>query len=716
MRAFPTHDTVTAAETPRRHAMPRLARAAGRTAVALVLVTSIAALAPIASAEDTAAATPGATEAPATTAPPEVAPAAATTPTASTEPAVTAPAKPKAEATPTSVATPKSDASPGPAATPAVDDLDHWLEARKAPHPYEYARPIEARVLLRRAMLARREGRLDEALRLVRGTTEMDPTCLQARWTLVTWEAARDVSQALADAAPLVDMVRKDFVTQWSLASNAFYLLFVAWLVMLLAVVMLVVIAGNGILRHSMQERLGLWASPASSLGWTWTLLLAPVAIGYGVALPLVVWFGMLAPGLKARERAVGILLVATLVALPWTAIVFDRAALPMRSEDSPLATLLPFELTPHPDGAAASVAQLTERFPGDPYVAFGAGWTALAARDWKTAETAYRDVLRRWPDDAPALDDLGSALAQQGRRDEAVQSYEHAVKSDPNNATAHFNLSQAYTQGYDFEAATRALSRASALDFDRVREYKNQPASAGALAPVPEWMAPRRLWAAVLTRPGRDVDASLPPLLRGRIETSGRRFSVAVLIALAIGLGLGILLRRGLPVSRCGNCERVVCRRCSERRRAQALCRACARVASGAASPDFARILLARERKRSTRTMGIARAVFAVLVPGLGLVLHHRVWRACLLWLVTAATVIAVLGAPWPYAARPRFGPGLGTSPIAPIAVLGCVYAMSWLGYLGERRRARRRAASLEAGRSSQKTTRLHGPRDEAA
>jgi len=113
---------------------------------------------------------------------------------------------------------------------------------------------------------------------------------------------------------------------------------------------------------------------------------------------------------------------------------------------------------------------------------------------------------------------------------------------------------------------------------------------------------------------------------------------------------------------------------------------------------------------------MGIARTVFAVLVPGAGMVLHHRVWRACLLWLVTAATAIAVLGAPWPYAARPRFAPGLGTSPIVPIVILGCVYAMSWLGYLGERRRARRRAASLEAGRASQKTTRLHGPLEEAA
>jgi hypothetical protein len=230
--------------------------------------------------------------------------------------------------------------------------------------------------------------------------------------------------------------------------------------------------------------------------------------------------------------------------------------------------------------------------------------------------------------------------------------------------------------------------------------------------------MAPQRLWAALLGHPGHESDASLPLILRGRIETTGRRFSIAVLAALALGLGLGFVLRRGLPVSRCGNCERVVCRRCSERRRAQALCRACARVAGGASSPDFARILLARERNRSTRIMGIARTVFAVLVPGAGMVLHHRVWRACVLWLITAATTIAVLGAPWPYAARPRFAPGLGASVFVPVAILACVYAMSWLGYLGERRRARRQAAaSHDARRSRNDTpTRLHGPREEAA
>ena len=603
MRAPFSHHSLTAASPSRRLAVLRRQGAAGRAARALVLALLLG-IAPHARAQD-APATPSTSDAqaaPSTSAPAAVADAPAP---AAAAPATLAPARAApAPSTPEAVDAAATAATPAPAA----DDLDHWLELRKAPHPYEYARPIEARVVLRRAMLARREGRLEEALRLVRGATEMDPTCLQARWTLVMWEAARDVSQALADAAPLADIVREDFVTQWSLASNAFYLLFVAWLVTLLAVVTLIVVAGNGVLRHAMQERLGLVASRASSLGWTWTLLLAPVAIGYGVALPLVAWFGMLAPGLKARERAVGILLVVTLVALPWTTIVFDRAAVPMRAQDAPLATLLPLELTPRQDGAPEDVAGLAERFRGDPYVAFGAGWVALGAGDWKTAETAYRDVLRRWPEDARALDDLGTALAQQGRRDEAVSSYEQAVKSDPRNATAQFNLSQAYTQGYDFEAATRALSRASALDFDRVREYKNQPASAGALAPVPEWMAPRRLWAAVLEHSAPASEAALPPLLRCRIETSGRPFSVAVLVALAIGLTLGILLRRGLPVSRCGNCERVVCRRCSERRRAQALCRACARVASGASSPDFARILLARERKRSTRTMGIAR------------------------------------------------------------------------------------------------------------
>jgi hypothetical protein len=147
-------------------------------------------------------------------------------------------------------------------------------------------------------------------------------------------------------------------------------------------------------------------------------------------------------------------------------------------------------------------------------------------------------------------------------------------------------------------------------------------------------------------------------------------------------------------------------------------LCRSCSRVAGGASSPDFARILLTRERKRSTRGATIARTALAIAVPGYGLVLHHRVWRAAFLWLVLGATLIATFTAPWAYAARPRFAPGLGASPIAPLAIAAAVYGLSWLGYLGELRRARRRATA-EASSSSSRSetrTRLHGPREEAA
>src|SRR5207244_301512 len=95
----------------------------------------------------------------------------------------------------------------------------------------------------------------------------------------------------------------------------------------------------------------------------------------------------------------------------------------------------------------------------------------------------------------------------------------------------------------------------------------------------------------------------------------------------------------------------------CAERRRAQALCSACARVARGAASADFSRILLARERERTTRVMRGVRLGVAIAMPGAGLIGNRRVWRALALLVLAAGVLTVPPGAVWPYAGRARVG-----------------------------------------------------------
>lgn len=72
---------------------------------------------------------------------------------------------------------------------------------------------------------------------------------------------------------------------------------------------------------------------------------------------------------------------------------------------------------------------------------AFDAGVTAIARRDWNAAVAANRDALLRDPRSADAYNNLGWALQQLGRRDEAIAAYRQALAIDPRHERARNNL-----------------------------------------------------------------------------------------------------------------------------------------------------------------------------------------------------------------------------------------------------------------------------------
>jgi Flp pilus assembly protein TadD len=64
----------------------------------------------------------------------------------------------------------------------------------------------------------------------------------------------------------------------------------------------------------------------------------------------------------------------------------------------------------------------------------------------WSDTISLYRYSLAICPDDPLVNDNLGAALAQQGRLDEAIGYLARAVKLNPKNANAHSNLALAFT------------------------------------------------------------------------------------------------------------------------------------------------------------------------------------------------------------------------------------------------------------------------------
>lgn len=79
-------------------------------------------------------------------------------------------------------------------------------------------------------------------------------------------------------------------------------------------------------------------------------------------------------------------------------------------------------------------------------------------------AEKIYRDFLRSDPDNPAALNLLGVACSQQGRKDEGAQFLLRAVALQPNAADFHSNLAMVYVESGRLDGAIASAQRAVAL------------------------------------------------------------------------------------------------------------------------------------------------------------------------------------------------------------------------------------------------------------
>ncbi|HHE40940.1 MAG TPA: tetratricopeptide repeat protein [Candidatus Cloacimonetes bacterium] len=69
-------------------------------------------------------------------------------------------------------------------------------------------------------------------------------------------------------------------------------------------------------------------------------------------------------------------------------------------------------------------------------------GWFYTFKGDYNRAIEYYREAIRINPDDAAAHYNLGSALQNLERYDEAEEEYREAIRINPDLAEAHANLS----------------------------------------------------------------------------------------------------------------------------------------------------------------------------------------------------------------------------------------------------------------------------------
>lgn len=605
----------------------------------------------------------------------------------------------EAQAEDTDESVPPLGTATGPVVAPtSLNDINAWIDYKMRSHLL--ALPQEARLFYRRGLMLRASGASTEALKLVRGAVRLDPGFLAPRVTLALWLALRDPGEALVQGDGILHLVRESFMFQLVVAANLLYLGLQAFFLSIVVIALVVVALHQAHLRHGWSERLASFLMLETAGWWSWVILIAPYLAGLGPALPTLAFLGLLFPAVKLRERVLFVLLAITLAGVPLLTGALDRLSSPLQDDQAPFYGVPSLQGEPFSPERRADFDRRAALHPDNPFLQFAAGWMAQRGGDPVAAERHFRRVLTAWPDDDRVLNNLGNALAAQGRSDEALNAYRKAIAREPRNAAAHFNASQIYTLRYDFQAANEELARASALDFEMVKACQAERAEAKWARLVDQWLAPRVCWRAMRQATfSTTASGALPPLWRTRIECTGWGFSLVALLLASASLALGMLFQKRMPVRRCSNCGRPICRRCVERRREMALCPRCAVTWSRAESPEFGRVLLFQVRRRIQERRDTLFRVLGVLVPGLGYLPYRRLVRPAFLLGGTVALVCVSIGIATPFSYEPRFGvPGHEV----PLFVLGLswtlFYAMAIPLYLSFERRASARAEKAAA------------------
>jgi len=110
----------------------------------------------------------------------------------------------------------------------------------------------------------------------------------------------------------------------------------------------------------------------------------------------------------------------------------------------------------------------------------------------WELARSLYRQVLEAEPDNTSAQLDLGAYALLKGDFGGAIQAFQKVAATDPRNAAAQYNLSQAYSGAYMFDEQKVALRKAQEIDLARVNGWmansqQRVVALSGGVARIPQ-------------------------------------------------------------------------------------------------------------------------------------------------------------------------------------------------------------------------------------
>ena len=532
----------------------------------------------------------------------------------------------------------------------AHEEGDPLLAAQKVEEIVKHANKIGLKRLtdlsLAATLMARREmalGNPDRARWALDSAIRLDPDLPEARWSRVALALSVDrfsVPRELLGAvrAVLVDLEgRRVFIVRT-------YLLFILTLAATGAAFVVLLVAGEARrLFHDLAELAGRWISrPGDSVvaaGLFFLPLLLTLDAGW-----LLLWLFVLSLGYA--ERNVRIAALAGLFPLLLVAPALDRAGAQLAVSASPvLRGAEALQEKRYDQRVLDDLEGVKSLFPADADLRFllGSLYQQLGQND--RAVTEYTVAAQVSPVETRALVNRGNIRYVDGDFGAAQEDFQEALRRDPRDVRARYNLSLVYSETFRTVEAQEKLTEARALDNGLVTRFLDSPTLVKVVSIGYSVDEARAKVKALKSDP-----RSRRVLGHFHVGSEARTWAVPFALAIPFAVGAAYFLdgwrrkNRGYALS-CQKCGRTFCRLCKPPGESPLLCSQCIHVYLKKDGVSIeTKLQKVEEVRRRQGIEGRLRRGLNLVFPGAELFLDGKVGKAGLILTLFFLGLIAAL------------------------------------------------------------------------
>ncbi len=466
----------------------------------------------------------------------------------------------------------------------AHEEGDPLLAAQKVEEIVRHARKIGLKRLtdlsLAATLMARKEmaqGNFDSARWALDSAIRLDPDLPEARWSRVELAMKSDKLGVPRELLGALRAVFVDLEGRRVLFVRAALLVVLTLAAVGAAFVILLVAVEVRRLFHDVTELTGRWVlRPADSILAAGILAL-PLFFALDVGWFLL-WLFVLSFGYA--ERYVRWAALAGLVPLVLVAPALDRAAATLAVSASPvLRGAEALQEKRYDQRVLDDLEAVKNLFPEDPDLRFllGCLYQQLGQNDRAVAE--YTVAIQVSTAEVRALVNRGDIRFVDGDFGAAQEDFQEALRRDPRDVRARYNLSLVYSETFRTVEAQEKLTEARALDNALVTEFLDSPTL---VKVVSVGYTPDEALAKVGALQGDSRSRRVLGHFHvgSDIRTWAVPFAMAIpfVVAAAFGLDSYRRKRRGYALS-CDKCGRTFCRRCKPPGESPLLCSQCIHV-----------------------------------------------------------------------------------------------------------------------------------------